>query len=96
VEAALAKAVSQLEGRKQALDNVTPLSQTTSASDFTKFEELVAAFAACPARAGQRLGPVDNALSEGEESLRNWLARAEAARRKLAACAGGVPQAGEP
>jgi len=96
VEAALAKAVAQLEGRKQAFEPGTPTPQTISAGDFARFEELVGAYAACPARAGQRLAPVDNALSEGEDALRHWLTRAEAARRKLAACAGGFPQPSEP
>jgi len=88
VETALTQAVAQLEGRKQVLAAATPALQTPQALDFARFEERLAGFAACPRRAEQHLARLDIALHDGEDALRQWLARAEATRRKLAAWVG--------
>jgi hypothetical protein len=84
VETALAQAVVRLEAREQALTAKMPLPQMTTALDFAKFDERQGAFAACPGRAEQRLAQVDGALGSAEDALRQWLARAEGTRKKLA------------
>ena len=61
-----------------------PFPQITTALDFAKFDERYGAFAACPGRAEQRLELVDGALGNAEDALRQWLARAEGMRKKLA------------
>ena len=90
VETALAQAVARLQSREQVLAaGTTP--QITTALDFARFEDHLGAFGACPGRAEQRLAQLDVALSEGEDAMRQWLARAEATRRRLAAWVeGGV------
>jgi hypothetical protein len=88
VEAALAQAVARLQDRGKDLAGAAQLIQPPRPLNFGKFEERLAAFAACPAQAEQRLVQIDAALRDEEDALRRWLTRAEAARRRLANCVG--------
>jgi hypothetical protein len=91
VEKALTEAVARLANREKGLLVATQPLPTSKPLDFAKFEDRLAAFAECPGRAEQRLEQIDGALRDGEEALRQWLSRAEAVRRKLAAWADGNP-----
>jgi hypothetical protein len=88
VEQALSVAVTRLQERELALTNPAPLAPTPPTLDFSRFEQRLGAFASNSQQADQRLTEIDAVLREGEESLRQWLGRAEAARRKLAAWVG--------
>jgi hypothetical protein len=85
VETALAEAVARLQSREKVLPAAVQLPPTAMALDFARFEDRLAAFAAGPKHAEQRLAQIDGALAEGEEAMRKWLSRADATRRKLAA-----------
>jgi hypothetical protein len=95
VETALAAAVGQLQSREKVLSAGVQVTSIVKSLDFAKFEDRLAAFAASPKRAEQRLAAIDGALAEAEEALRHWLSRADATRRKLAAWLGsGGPKGG--
>ncbi|HYV37710.1 MAG TPA: hypothetical protein VE988_18645 [Gemmataceae bacterium] len=88
VEQALGEAVTRLQEREQEWMAPAPLAAAPQALDFSKFEQRLALFAKAPQQADQRTAELDTALRDGEDNLRQWLARAEAARRQLAAWAG--------
>jgi len=84
VEQALALAVIRLEEREKALSQHATAPQLSIRPDFARFEQRLNLLANCPQPAGQQLTDIDVSLRDGEEALRNWLARAETTRRKLA------------
>jgi hypothetical protein len=90
VETALAQTVARLEVKEQALSTVLPTAPITSVVQFAGFDERLKALAAGAGRARQRLAQIDDVLREGEDSLRQWLTRAEAVRRRLAAMVDGA------
>jgi hypothetical protein len=82
VEQALAQAVVEIQEREQALLD-TAGKEPTPLLDGRRFQEHRAVLDTCPQRAEQRLAELLESLREGEEALRQWLARAETLRRRL-------------
>ncbi len=87
VETALNAAVAQIAAREQALAQTAP-ALDLPAPDWGCFEQKHATLAAVPGRAEAAIERLDADLSAGEDALRQWLARSEAARRQLAAWVG--------
>src|SRR4051794_16604212 len=80
VEEALVTALTQLQQREQALAAVAV--PPAPVLDFQRFQDCRAALDACPLRAAERLAEWGDALRDGEEALRRWLAQTAALRQR--------------
>jgi hypothetical protein len=83
VEQALVQAVEIIQLREQSLTAVGSAPHLPQL-DWQRLQERQDALQACPRLAGQHLAELETSLREGEEALRQWLARAETLRRQLA------------
>jgi hypothetical protein len=83
VEKALAQAVALIQEREQALASTVNLALSKPLLDFKRLEERQEALLGVRQRADQPLAALDTSLREGEEALREWLARAEKLRRQM-------------
>jgi hypothetical protein len=87
VEQALAESVAKIDQRARDLANALP-GASVPLPDFDQIATTIGKLDSCSAGVGQGVAQLDTALQEPEEGLRQWLLRAEAARRQLATWAG--------
>ncbi len=88
VEQALAKAIASIQERERALTAAAPIADSPRSLDFAPFEQGMARLAGCRLPAEQRLAQLDADLGAGEDAARQWLTRADAARKQLATWVG--------
>jgi hypothetical protein len=89
VERVLTEAAAEIDRRDAALAAAWAAPGVPGVS-FDPFVEKASMLASSPARAEARVAQLDSALKDCEEALRQWLARAEATRQRLATWAEGA------
>jgi hypothetical protein len=87
VEQALTESVAKIDQRARDLATALPAASAPP-PDFHHLATTIGKLGSCSEGVGQRVAQLDTALQEPEEGLRQWLLRAEAARRQLATWAG--------
>jgi hypothetical protein len=88
VEQALGLAIANIESREKALADSPQFAPIAKPLNFTRFDERLAALAACQLPADEQLAQLDADLGAGELAARQWLSHAEASRKQLAAWVG--------